>query len=152
VLRVRARLQSADGVFADQLSIGQPSRKSKLATDTDRLHSSPLGFLITNAALEEPRVGRFMDDYRSNHFRRLGEDDSGVEFTAGDGSTEGSGVAEQGHDPDAFEIAYQTVVTKAIVRLYQTERLRHTPKFRIFLLAEPRPDPQPVNPFAIGLM
>jgi hypothetical protein len=95
---------------------------------------------------------RFMYDYRSNHFRRLGEDDSGIEFATADSMTEGSGVAWQGHDPDAFEIAYQTIVTRPIVRLDQAERLRHTPEFGIFVLPEPRPDPQPINLFALGLM
>ena len=97
-------------------------------------------------------MGRFMYDYRSNHFWRLGEDDSGIEFATADSATEGSGVAGQGHDPDAFEIAYQTIVMKSIVRLDQAERLRHTSEFGIFILAEPRPDPQPVNLLAIGLM
>src|SRR5262245_53207894 len=101
----RAPLQTLHRCRADPLSIWQLGCKNELTTGTDRFHPSPLVFVITNTASSEPRMSRFMYDYRSDHLRRLGQDEAGVELTSGDRRTEGSGGTGQRHYLDAFEIA-----------------------------------------------
>ena len=93
-------------------------------------------------------MSRFMYDYRSDHLRRLGQDEAGVELTSGDRRTEGSGGTGQRHYLDAFEIAHQTIVAKPIMRLDQAERLLDTSE--LGLLIPPKPNPQPIDLCAIG--
>ena len=90
---------------------------------------------------------RFMYDCRSNHFRRLGKDETGAEFATRDGRTEGPDGAGKRQYPDALEIANETIVAHPIVRLNEAKCLLDTPELGILT---PKPNPHPVNLSAIA--
>src|SRR3954454_22758725 len=127
-----------------QLSIRQLGGKGKLAPKADRLHPGPKLRLVANAAVDEPRVRRFMHNRCGDLFGpgSLGQDKALVEIAAIQRLPELSKASRNQEHPDPLEIAKEALEAKGIVSLDQVECRLHPLKDKRVLGQKEPADPK----------